>query len=219
MQAAPISSESAAFRLYFLRHGESEANVLHEFSNRPGKHPLTEKGRRQARALAERLSGASIRRIYCSPVLRAVQTAEILSDQLGVAFAVEDALREFDVGLLEGKSDQASWDLFRQLMEAWLKRGEWDRRIEGGESFVDIRDRFVPFVESLVRRESLLAGGIALVGHGGTYRCMLPLVFSNIDFEFPARHGLDNAGVIVGMPSSQGLVCLSWGDARLDPPG
>jgi broad specificity phosphatase PhoE len=219
VQAALISSESAAFRLYFLRHGESEANVLHEFSNRPGKHPLTEKGRQQAKALADQLRGASIRGIYCSPVLRALQTAEILSDELGVTFAIEDALREFDVGVLEGKSDQASWDLFWQLMDAWLKRGEWERRIEGGESFVDIRDRFVPFVESLVRRESLLSGGLALVGHGGTYRCMLPLIFSNIDFEFPVRHGLDNAGVIVGIPSSQGLVCLSWGDTPLQPPG
>jgi broad specificity phosphatase PhoE len=219
VQATLISSESAAFRLYFLRHGESEANVLHEFSNRPGKHPLTEKGRHQAKALADQLRGASIRRIYSSPALRAAQTAEIISAELGITCTIEDALLEFDVGVLEGKADQVSWDLFWQLMDAWLKGGEWDRRIEGGESFVDIRNRFVPFVESLLQTESLIAGGVALVGHGGTYRCMLPLIFSNIDFEFPARHGLDNAGVIVGIPSSQGLVCLSWGDTRLHPPG
>ena len=35
-------------RLYFARHGESEANILKEFSNRPGKHGLTDKGKRQA---------------------------------------------------------------------------------------------------------------------------------------------------------------------------
>ena len=41
--------------LYFVRHGESEANLLHEFSNRGLKHGLTDKGRRQAAALVHKL--------------------------------------------------------------------------------------------------------------------------------------------------------------------
>ncbi|MBK9055673.1 MAG: histidine phosphatase family protein [Chloroflexi bacterium] len=42
-------------RFYFVRHGESEANILHEMSNRGWKHGLTEKGREQAAALAYNL--------------------------------------------------------------------------------------------------------------------------------------------------------------------
>ena len=42
-------------RFYFVRHGESEANLLHEFSNRGLKHPLTARGREQVIALAEHL--------------------------------------------------------------------------------------------------------------------------------------------------------------------
>ena len=39
-------------RIYFARHGESEANLLHVFSNRGVKHGLTARGRAQAETLA-----------------------------------------------------------------------------------------------------------------------------------------------------------------------
>ena len=66
-------------RLYFIRHGESEANVLHEISNRGAKHGLTEKGRAQVAALAQKLGAIPFVKLYSSPLLRAIQTAEILS--------------------------------------------------------------------------------------------------------------------------------------------
>ena len=57
--------------LYFVRHGESTANVLQEFNNEDDKHPLTEKGVEQACALARSLSGhpssASIPARFCAP--------------------------------------------------------------------------------------------------------------------------------------------------------
>ncbi len=212
----PPSSDSTP-RLYFVRHGESEANVLNQFSNGLGKHPLTERGRQQAAALAGRLRGASISRVYSSPVLRARQTAEVLSAELKAGLTIEEALREFDVGVLEGKSDRASWDAYWDLVEAWVKRHDWGRRIEGGESFVEIRDRFLPFIRRIVRELARVSGGVVLVGHGGTYRCMLPLVFENVSFEFATEHGLGETGYVVGKPGSNGLVCLSWGETRLGP--
>ena len=44
-------------KLCFVRHGESIANLLREFSNSGIKHPLTERGVEQARTLAQKLSG------------------------------------------------------------------------------------------------------------------------------------------------------------------
>jgi broad specificity phosphatase PhoE len=203
---------SSPLRLYFVRHGESEANLSWEFSNRSARHPLTETGRRQSHELAERLRHVSVNVIYSSPVMRAVQTAEILSSELRMPFIVKDALREFDVGVLEGKSDRASWDAYSAVVESWLKHGEWDRCIEGGESFNDIRRRFLPFARGLLRRRT---GGAVMVGHGGTYRCMLPLVFKNIDFTFAEEHVLGNTDLVVGGLESRVPVCLSWGDVTL----
>jgi len=58
-------------RLYFIRHGESEANTLQIISNRNLPHAMTETGLRQVFALAGKLHGKSICRIYTSPILRA----------------------------------------------------------------------------------------------------------------------------------------------------
>ncbi|MEJ5311226.1 MAG: histidine phosphatase family protein [Anaerolineae bacterium] len=87
-------------KIYFTRHGESEANLLWEHSNRGFKHPLTEKGRVQANALARKLDGIVVTWLFASPIMRAVQTAEILSDALGVPYEITDALREYDCNLL-----------------------------------------------------------------------------------------------------------------------
>lgn len=136
--------------MYFVRHGESEANVLGVIANRGAEHGLTERGRRQAETLARDLQGAGVARIYSSPLHRARETADILATILDVAFEVTDALREFDCGVAEGRSDPGAWALHQSVVEAWMEHGDLDARIEEGESFVDIRDRFVPFVRGLM---------------------------------------------------------------------
>ena len=59
-------------RIYFSRHGESEANLLHEHANRGFKYGLTETGRAQTAALSARLENVPLARIYSSPLKRAV---------------------------------------------------------------------------------------------------------------------------------------------------
>jgi broad specificity phosphatase PhoE len=197
-------------RLYFVRHGESEANVLREVSNRDFKHPLTEKGREQSLALARSLQGMPVARLFTSPLMRAVQTAEILTEALGVTYAISDALREYDCGILEGRSDDECWRLHAAQREAWLTDHLWDQRLEEGESFNDIRDRFVPFIEALSQRYAETPDNLLLVGHGGTYGCMLPLILENVGFDVLAERGFPNTGAVVAEWTGNGLTCLSW---------
>ena len=199
-------------RLYFVRHGESEANLLRVFSNRGWQHGLTDMGRQQALAVAQKLKEVSVAKLFSSPLLRAVQTAEILSEELGVPYETTDALREFDCGILEGKSDATSWEVYYRVRNDWLQHGHWETRFEQGESFLDIKERFVPFIEQLVEVHGRLQENIVLVGHGGIYRCMLPLVLDDIDFEFVATHSLSNTGYVLAETSAEGLACLEWRD-------
>ena len=150
--------------------------------------------------------------IFSSPLLRAQQTAQILSGVLGIAHQVTDALREFDCGIFEGQSDAAGWHAQEQLYEAWLVRHEWEQRIEQGESFVDMQRRFVPFVDELVRNYGASTDALVLVGHGGLYKCMLPLVLPNIDFQFSATHGLSHTAIAMAELRPEGLMCLIWGE-------
>ena len=197
-------------KLHFVRHGESEANLLNEFSNRGCKHGLTCKGRQQSAELAQRLKGNSIARLFSSPLLRAVQTAEILAKEFNVAYEITDALREFDCGILEGKSDGASWEIFNNVLNDWLQHGHWESHVEQGESFIDIKERFVPFVEYLVEKYQNSVGSIVLVGHGGLYCCMLPLVLTNVDFHFSLAHSINNTGYVEAEIRPDGLFCQAW---------
>lgn len=196
-------------RIYFVRHGQSEANLLREFSNRGLKHPLTELGRQQAHELAEALRGANVARIYTSPLQRALQTAQILSQELGVPYEETDGLREYDTGVLEGRSDQAGWDIYVQVEEAW-RRGEWEQRIQGGESVLDMRARFDPLIRSILREYADTPAGLVLVGHGGLYRSVLPLALANITPAFASAHGMGNTAAVIAEPAPQGLVCVDW---------
>jgi broad specificity phosphatase PhoE len=198
--------------LYFVRHGESEANTRHVISNRESSFHLTAKGMEQAEALAEKIRNISFQAVFCSPVLRARETADVLSAALRVPYQVTEALREYDCGILEEKSDQESWGTHRRYFEDWLLLGEYASKPEGGECFLDIRDRFVPFVEGLMRADSHEGQNILLVGHGGLFLLMLPLVLTNIDHSFATSLGMGNAEYVLARQESNGLVCLQWGE-------
>jgi len=197
-------------KIYFTRHGESEANLLREHSNRGFRHPLTAKGREQAAALAQKFANIRVARLFTSPIMHAVQTAEILSGTLGLPYEITDALREYDCGILEGRADEAAWQLHFAMFDAWVQHQDWERRIEGGESFVDIRDRFVPFIERLIAEYGESPANIVLVGHGGLYRCMLPLVLANTDSDFVLQQPMGNTACIVAETGPGGLTWIEW---------
>src|SRR5690242_413777 len=136
-------------RLYFARHGESEANTRHIISNRASPLGLTSLGKQQAKALAQSLSEIPISVIFCSPVFRARETANILSASFGKPYQTTDTLREYDCGVLEDQSDEESWRAHRQYFDDWTLHQNYLNKPEGGESFVDIRNRFIPFIEEL----------------------------------------------------------------------
>ena len=199
-------------KLYFIRHGESEANAQHVISNYASPFGLTERGKQQVQVLAERLKDLPITTMYSSPVLRAMDTADILYQSLDLPYRVIEALREYNCGVLEGKSDEESWRLHRQYYEDWTLRHNYTSKPEGGESFVDIQNRFVPFIESLKSDED---EHILLVGHGGLFHLMLPLVLTNIDNDFVNAHGIGHTECVIAELHTDSFVCLQWGDTQL----
>ena len=198
-------------RLYFVRHGESEANVQHVISNRESKFGLTERGREQAQSLAQKLKDIPFTAIFSSPILRARQTAAVLSGSFHLPYQVTDALREYDCGILEEKSDEESWRLHREYYEDWTLRHNYANRPEGGECFTEIQDRFVPFIESFKQEGH---DHILLIGHGGLFHLMLPLVLANIEDDFVSLHGIGHTGCVIAELHSDEFVCRQWGDIQ-----
>jgi probable phosphoglycerate mutase len=198
-------------KLYFIRHGESEANVGRVFSNHGIRHPLTPLGMEQASRAADELKSVRFDRVYTSPVLRAIQTTQILVEHWGIRrYTVHEDLREFDVGVFEGRSDDASWNQYFALEERWKDPGHRDERLEGGESFHDVQTRLARFVGEVLAQADADENVLA-VGHAGLFKVGLPAVFDNVDFGFAHAHMILNCQVIVGVTASGGLRCERWG--------
>ena len=113
----PLDSpgERDAVRLVLVRHAESEANIGGRWQGQ-GDSPLSERGKSQARALAERIARVGLQPdlVVCSDLRRASETARAA---FGDAVEVDPLWREIDVGQWEGKTRaevlMAIWDCFK----------------------------------------------------------------------------------------------------------
>ena len=193
-------------KLYFVRHGESEANIKHVISNRESTFRLTPQGKRQANALAQNLKDIPMTAIYSSPVLRATETAEILSQAFHLSYQVTESLREYDCGILEEKSDEVSWKLHGEIAEDWTINHNYLRKPQGGENFLDIKKRFIPFIESFTHNHLNSQNPVLFVSQGGLLQLMLPKILTNVDRDFVRSHGIGHTQCIITKRLSDELV-------------
>lgn len=130
-------------RLYFLRHAESEYNVLKKINgDRAIIVHLTAKGLKQAKAAAKELKPVRFDALYSSPFIRATETAEIIAKELNLPVQTDEHLREINVGF-EGKSAKH----YHEVLNA-LGNSQGPHK-DGTESFADIKARLLEFLKSV----------------------------------------------------------------------
>ena len=97
------SSDKPVYNFVFLRHGESIGNAESRWQGQ-SDYALTERGRAQARALAERWKSeaAKFDLIVSSPLVRAKETADIIAFALGAKIELDPLLLERNIGEMEG---------------------------------------------------------------------------------------------------------------------
>ena len=78
--------------IYFVRHGQSEDNAAPVFQS--PNSPLSEKGEKQAKLIAERISKISFEALIVSPFERTKQTAEVISRETGAKAEYSDLFVE-----------------------------------------------------------------------------------------------------------------------------
>ena len=148
-------------KLLIIRHGESEADLLHVHEGR-ADFPLTERGHAQAEAMAEYVATRySVDRLYASTLARAMQTARHLAQRAGLEIIPDADLMEFDNGLLAGLP-------FDEAREKYppVDNLPADRSVYGMETRVAFRGR----AEAALERIVAAAGPeetVAVVSHGG----------------------------------------------------
>ncbi len=173
-----------------VRHGQSSHNLRELVA---GQVPscLTRRGREDARAVAVLLKGRPFDLIYSSDLRRALQTAEVIRDSLGLGcpIRISSLLRELDYGRFTQRP-------VRETFAFLDYRRRRDRPYPGGESFGDLKRRAEAFAERL-RSE---AGGRSLLitAHAGPIR-MLLAVLGAVGLEELPLLSVSNryAGVVV----------------------
>jgi broad specificity phosphatase PhoE len=164
--------------LYLVRHGENPANITKEFSYRTVDYPLTPKGMLQAEQTAEHFVGEDVDAIYTSPLLRARQTAEILARRMAVPIHVREALREINVGSLEGASTPENWALYSRISTAWYA-GKAGVSFPDGEDLHMVAARFLTCLGEIVTAHA--GRSVVIVGHGGVYTACIALLCPDVD--------------------------------------
>jgi broad specificity phosphatase PhoE/ribonuclease HI len=144
-----------------LRHGETPLSAERRFAGR-GDIPLTETGKLQAKAAAQRLAArGGIQQIVTSPLRRARLTAEAVAAATGAPVQVDEGWIEADFGEWEGLSYAEAMERWPGEVTAWMN----DTTVAppGGESFAAAGRRVLAALDRLLDRSE--PGRVVVVSH------------------------------------------------------
>lgn len=166
--------------MILVRHGESEFNAVYAVTRKdPGivDPAITENGRRQALAAADRLRARPPKRLICSPYTRALETAAVISGALDLPVAVDPLIGEHavftcDVGTMAADLRDRWPDFdFTGVTNQW-----WP---DIAESEIDLIGRCAAFRARMAARDDWRQ--IAIVTHWGFIRGLTGLAVGNAE--------------------------------------
>jgi len=158
-------------RLLMVRHGITDWNAQGRYQGQSNL-PLNSEGRKQAEALARRLSQEGISAVYTSDLQRATQTAQAIAEKQAAPLVFEPRLREIHFGRWEGLTH----DEIGRCDPVAL--AEWERDFPratptGGETLAQLTGRVEPVLKDI--REKYMDKTILLVSHAGPMQVLLCL--------------------------------------------
>jgi len=152
------------YKIHFIRHGLTEANLQGLYMGRRTDSPLCPEGVKKLQQLDSEYLYPGVAKLYMSPMIRCQQTANVLYPDLKNKEIV-DQLAEMDFGRFEGKN----LDVLKNDPD-FLRfvQGEPGFVIPDGESMQDFADRCTEGLERII--EDMMTNNIptaAVVTHGG----------------------------------------------------
>ena len=176
-------------RLLLARHGQTDWNAAGRIQGQTDTS-LNALGREQAAALAVRLrqAGEGIDALYASPKRRALETAQIAGQALGLAPVVVDDLREVSFGDWEGHTWEEIARIWPGPYAAYL-----DDRLHtappGGESFAQLLNRVYPALAGIAAAGE---GTALVVCHSAVIKAVRCHLDGNSFRDIQRRYTMDN---------------------------
>jgi broad specificity phosphatase PhoE len=137
-------------RLLLVRHGETTWNVEGRYQGQADP-PLSERGRAQAEATAQKLADQGLQVLYSSPLRRASETAQIIALRLGLSVGYDPRLMEINQGEWEGMLVTDIEQHWPALFSRWV-HDPWLVTLPGGESLSQLQMRVLAAVADMVAR-------------------------------------------------------------------
>lgn len=162
-------------KIYLLRHGETDWNKSHRFQGRIDI-PLNDFGRELAVMTRERWPKVPFDRVYCSPLIRARETAEIVLEGRPEFEKIcpDPRIIEFGFGKNEGRDIDKAGENPEDPMYNMLHHPELYVPQEGGESFEDLVARAGAFLrDELIPLEQQGVSNVLVVAHGALNRAIV----------------------------------------------
>ena len=179
--------------LYIIRHGRTDWNDMHKLQGRTDRS-LNEDGIRMAEKAAKEYSDVHFDICFCSPLIRAKQTAEILIKGRDIPVIYDDRLMEMCFGSSEGEEncfDHPESPVYPFFMDP----AHYDSPPEGAESMDELFDRTGGFLREAV--DPLLAKGkdVLIVGHGAMNSSIVCQIKGRSAADF-WKEGIENCKLI-----------------------
>lgn len=155
-------------RVFLVRHGITDWHVAQRVLGHRDI-PLNEEGVAQAEAAAAALAGLPLVEVISSPLVRALQTAELVARNIGIEVARDPRLIDLRVGKWEGMTyaEVAAHSEYKEFIADPLSE-----RIPGAESMTDVKTRAIAAVDQALE-DNPSGNGIAVVTHAGIIRILL----------------------------------------------
>lgn len=180
--------------VYFVRHGETDYNKQSLIQGR-SDIPLNEHGRSQAAEAAEYFRKRRIifDKVFASPLLRARETASIISGWPMTRIQTDDRVQELAFGTVEGSNFHT---LPASIMNLFRNPPAYEVP-EGGESIDELETRCQDFLDELAglpEKESSVKT-VLIVTHGAAMRGLLSCIEHTVREQF-WKTGLSNCCII-----------------------
>jgi len=198
-------------RLILVRHGETNWNLERRYQGQADV-PLNERGREQAKLLAERLRGERIEAIYASDLSRAYETAEIIAEAVGQEVKALESLREVDTGVWTGLTFKEVETRYPEHLRKWRADPLGVKRLEG-ESYLALFERTKAAIREIA--EAHPGQTVLIVGHGGNIKCIvLDALGVGVDrgIEIAGRFAADNASLHILHYDGDGVLIQTLND-------
>jgi broad specificity phosphatase PhoE len=149
-------------RVILVRHGQTTWNREERFRGQSDV-PLNETGLGQATRTARRIAAEwSPEAVYCSPLQRARETAQVIAQPFGLQIQSHPGLNDINFGLFQGLTVPEATERWPDVVHAWFSTPHL-ALLPQGERLAEVSARAMAAVNELVGRHS--GSTIVVVGH------------------------------------------------------